>query len=439
MMPAPQTTEAEALLKSGALYPVRIGLQGPSGPLLFAGFKHGAFSIYEGDEPSSHYDLEGRWQRAYIDPCHDVKRLDGTVHAIERPRRGRQMTLARRVLNDEEVTALDDRLRTRAAELLDQLRAGAFKLVAPPNADQAMSQSRLEAMLEAIARWDADAWKAHRQRIRNTYGPIGLVPPDCQNALVLQATIGHRNGRAFGKEDSTPIQERSAEAFTEHCRDVADILGAGVVPYRHLLLTGPDLLRKSADEIIDYATRAVAEFPLADRPAPARRSELPIDRPHRESLQFFDHDFEGPHPDPSLWPKLKAMGLGRVSIGVETGGTDIPGYRSSPHDEVRRRVADIKESGVAVSILTLLGPGGHLHRQEHENGTIALLEFLDDLGSGDHIYFIEAAEIAEGNETDPLSFEEIQAQERLFLDRLAPLRKQRKVKVLPYRYRKQMV
>ena len=74
-------TEAACLLEQGASYRRRIGLKPvvtPGDPI-FAGFKHGAFSLYFGDAPIYHFDLEGRWQRAFV---------DGT-HYLEGARRGR--------------------------------------------------------------------------------------------------------------------------------------------------------------------------------------------------------------------------------------------------------------------------------------------------------------------------------------------------------------
>ena len=83
-------TEAACLLRTGALYRTRAGLlpaQGGS-DLVFVGFKKGAFSIYFGDAPIYHFDLEGRWQRAYIESTHYLKSLDTTVHAIDARARG---------------------------------------------------------------------------------------------------------------------------------------------------------------------------------------------------------------------------------------------------------------------------------------------------------------------------------------------------------------
>ena len=83
-----QQTEAACLLQSGALYHHRIGLQPEQGDFVFAGFKQGAFSLYFGDSPIFHFDLEGRWQRAYIRDRHYLKRLDASIHEINRVREG---------------------------------------------------------------------------------------------------------------------------------------------------------------------------------------------------------------------------------------------------------------------------------------------------------------------------------------------------------------
>src|SRR5262249_27777461 len=89
MTHAPQS-EAACLLHSGALYRTRLGLvpAGDAAAMVFLGFKKGAFSIYFDDAPIYHFDLEGRWQRAFIEPTHYLKSLDTTVHAVDRVREG---------------------------------------------------------------------------------------------------------------------------------------------------------------------------------------------------------------------------------------------------------------------------------------------------------------------------------------------------------------
>ena len=79
------------------------------------------------------------------------------------------------------------------------LADGRFRRQEPP-AGKAMplGNDELQDFLERIGRWDTAAWFAHRERYTATYGPLPFLPPECQNAVVLQATLGHAEGRTFG-------------------------------------------------------------------------------------------------------------------------------------------------------------------------------------------------------------------------------------------------
>ena len=115
-----------------------MGLFPPGRPadLVFAGFKKGAFSIYFGDAPIYHFDLEGRWQRAYLEPTHFLKGLDTRVHAIDRVREGANLVLKRRILSRPDVADLDLQVRGVALGLITELDAGRLDRQDPP-ADKA--------------------------------------------------------------------------------------------------------------------------------------------------------------------------------------------------------------------------------------------------------------------------------------------------------------
>src|SRR4051794_41126248 len=110
-------TEAACLLRTGNQYARRLGLRTGSGDVVFLGFKRGGFSIYFGDGPIFHFDLEGRWQRAYWEGTHYRKALDGTIDAIERPREAGNMVLRRRTLDFAEMTNLDESIREMVLDL----------------------------------------------------------------------------------------------------------------------------------------------------------------------------------------------------------------------------------------------------------------------------------------------------------------------------------
>ncbi len=127
-------TEAACLLAQGATYGRRVGLKPTeeSGDPIFAGVKRGAFSVYFGDAPIYHFDLDGRWQRAFVEGTHYLKGLDATVHAIDRERDGENLVLKRRALSESETTDLDESVRSMAQKVAAGLGAGRLERVNPP-------------------------------------------------------------------------------------------------------------------------------------------------------------------------------------------------------------------------------------------------------------------------------------------------------------------
>ena len=171
-------TEAACLLQSGALYRRRVGLVPVSerAEMVFAGFKKGAFSLYFGDAPIYHFDLEGRWQRAYLEPTHYLKGLDTRVQKIDRVREGANLVLKRRELDEDEVLRLDLQVRGIALGLIAELDAGRLDRHEPPAGKAHPLESEpLREFLTRIAAWDAPAWNAHREQYRATYGPLPVL------------------------------------------------------------------------------------------------------------------------------------------------------------------------------------------------------------------------------------------------------------------------
>src|SRR5262249_35358766 len=148
-------TEAACLLESGAMYGSRVLLRPAAGDPIFAGFKGGAFSLYFGDAPIVHFDLEGRWQRAYVDGLHYLKGLDANVQSIDRVRGGVTLTRRRRTLGPAESGAIDAWVQSTALDLLAALEGGRLNRVEPPSKARPLGHDELRAFLQTIARWDA--------------------------------------------------------------------------------------------------------------------------------------------------------------------------------------------------------------------------------------------------------------------------------------------
>ncbi len=131
-------------------------------------------------------------------------------------------------------------MRSTALELIAGLDAGTLGRVEPasPKA-QPLELDELREFLERIGSWDSAAWLAHRERYQATYGPLPFLPPECQNAVVLQATLGHATGVGFGGSAASAAHTRVRSPSLNSIRnDVAALWGQRLLQSRHPLPGG---------------------------------------------------------------------------------------------------------------------------------------------------------------------------------------------------------
>jgi hypothetical protein len=428
-------TEAACLLETGALYRRRIALETATGhgEPIFAGFKRGAFSLYFGDEPIYHFDLEGRWQRAFVEGVHYLKGLDGDIHAVDRVREGPNLVLRRRKLHPVEAIDLDARIRAVALDMMAGLRDGRFRRSEPPpDKAQPLSNDEVRVFLESINKWDCSAWLAHSARYRETYGPLPFLPPECQNAVVLQATLGHAGGRTFGLSAASDHRVRSTSEFACHVHDVSELWGRRLQQSRTIFLAGGDTLHHPIEQIEAYLDAMGRTFPI-------RRPDEGEDQCF--GVHAFVDDFRDFRVGREGWIRLAERGLIRVSLGVESGDRKVRAiYGKTWEDaDVRETVADIKSAGLGVSVLTLVGAGGIELAAAHFEHTTRLFESLE-LAQGDFVFLLDENEVRDSTVTPTgltlLSRADWSEEQRRFKEVLAPL-KGRGIKVLPYTLEKQ--
>lgn len=434
-----QQTEAACLLQSGALYHQRIGLQPERGDFVFAGFKQGAFSLYFGDAPIFHFDLEGRWQRAYIRDRHYLKRLDASIHEINRVREGSNLVLKRRVLDESEASRLDSEIREVAETLRSDVDARAFRIEGPPDEKaRAIDADSLRAFLDRIATWDAKAWDAHRKLYDDSYGPLPFTPPSCQNAVILQATRGDAGRMSFGGGEAHEHSVRTPEEFEAHARAVAALLGRRLNQTRAVFLAGADVLRQPAGEVLGYLDAIGKTLPLSTA-ARATRSNDPESGPTIDDVHVFLDDFAEPIAEVAMLVGAQKRRLSHIAVGVESGDPDVRRlYGKDWKDEgLQNFVSRAKESSVELSVLILVGAGGSEHATDHIASTVRLIKSLA-LTRGDLIFLLDEREITASpiSGVTPLDHAAWSEQLDLLRQGLSSLR-QRGVKVLPYSMAKQ--
>jgi hypothetical protein len=432
-----QTTEAACLLQSGAMYPRRVGFKTATGGDLFAGVKPGGVSLYFGDAPIYHFDLDGRWQRAFIDGVHYLKGLDATVRSIDRERENGGMVLRRNTLPFGRAVDLDASIRAIALDLIDDLDSGRLEILESPSSAKAFGSENFRDFLERVAAWDSAAWFAHRERYLGTYGPIPFLPPDCPNALVLQATLGHANGRAFGRAKPAEFYVRSSKEFAEHAAAVSKLIGRRIGQFNGIFLAGTDVFRQPSAELLGYFEVIRRHFPIGSIATPSGEGwdEVLV---RLGTIQVFLDDFRSPLPDLETWRSLKVLGLGRVTLGVESGSESIRSTfgKSWQDNDLREVVSDLKAAGIGIGVVVLVGSGG----REPVDSTVSLLDSLT-LGSSDLVTLVDARSLDQAplESLEQLSTEEVAAQMTLLKSRLSSGRPSKGAKVVVYNPDKQSI
>ncbi len=440
-------SEAACLIEQGATYRRRVGLQplrGHGDPV-FAGFKPGAFAIYFGDAPYFHFDLEGRWQRAFVDGTHFLKALDGSVQSIDRVREGPNLVLKRNTLSDTAAGDFDSQVRSMALALIGDLDAAKLGRVEPSSPKAIpLSPDELREFLERISQWDTAAWLAHRVRYAAAYGPMPFLPPECLTAVVLQATLSPAVEFGSGRPRAAQPYRRTLDEFRQHARQVAALWGRRLLQSRTIFLAGSDVLRLPEDDVVAYLTAIREVFPI-EADGPKRGRDRTVDSgeaiPRFEGVHAFLDDFARGCPPRESWAAFAALGLVRVSVGMVSGDREVRLlYDQGWSDEdFRATFADLKSAGIGASVLTLAGAGGIEHAESHVARTVALITSLD-LRSGDFVFLLNENElcdpIGERAALSPLADAAWQQEQNKLKEALAGL-KDRKVKVLPYTMEKQ--
>ena len=411
-------SEAQCLIEQGAMFPRRQGFRDEAtGSTILIGFKPGGCSIYFDDEPIYHFDLDGRWQRAFIgcDPhapdspknlagvpgVHYLKALDTTTTSLVRVREGAEIKIRRRPLNFAETVEMDDRVRHVAMTLHEGVARGKLRPIDPPasgrTAGQPMDSSELLDFFERVAAWDTTAWSRQKENFMATYGPQPMSPPICPGPIVLQATLGDSGdkGIGFGGGRSTPLYVRDSEEFERHVRRVVALWGRRLTQARGIHLAGSDLLLQPMPKVIDTldtTARMLAEMTIdvvgrtIDPPRTLQKFEI----------HLMTHHLEAQPPTVEMFVEYRRRGLAHLTIGVESTREDVLAAYGR-----HWRTADLfawlnnaAEAELPVSIVWLVGAGGEEFPEDVEESAATLTKI--PWAPGTVIYLLDGSETAQG-------------------------------------------
>jgi radical SAM superfamily enzyme YgiQ (UPF0313 family) len=193
-------------------------------------------------------------------------------------------------------------------------------------------------------------------------------------AVVLQITEGCSFNSCtfctFYKD--RPFRIKAPEEVREHGIAVREFLGAGLSLRRSIFLGDANALVVPMPQLRPIL-KVVHELYEVERLG---------------GLFAFLDGFSGEKKSAADYAELRAAGLERVYIGLESGSADLLRFLKKPGDpqDALQAVRALKAGGVAVGVIVLLGAGGSAYAEAHIRETIQVLNAMH-LDLEDLIYF----------------------------------------------------
>jgi hypothetical protein len=325
---------------------------------------------FDGAEEIYAFDHAGRFFTAWRENRLYRRALDGRVMEKHTDRRGRHPVKHRRFLDARERSALLNDAAAAARAALGALRDGTAELLwalpEPPD------RSRADRLAAAAAGFDADAAEADRQRFEAVYTPVAILPPDRYLALVVQITEGcHWNRCTFCSfYRDRPFHVKPVADLAAHLDAVTAFFGEGLTLRRGVFLGDANALLLPAADLrprLELVTRRLPE--------------------HTQDVSAFIDVFTGHHKGAADFAALRAWGLRRVYVGVETGDDGLLAFLNKPQTaaEAVGLVRSMKTAGLAVGVIIMAGIGGRAYWSRHVEATLDVLGRMG-LGTGDLVY-----------------------------------------------------
>ncbi|MEA3337671.1 MAG: radical SAM protein [Chloroflexota bacterium] len=349
--------------------------------------------LIDEEHPSYTFDPLGRLHGAFQGGFNYRRSLDNRTLCKWRIRVDNRWIRQRRWLAEPESRALLNSARQWAILASEQSSK------APP---------AIQESLERIAGWSWDRLQENRQKFQQIYTPIGILPPDQYLALVVQATHGctHNACTFCTFYQDIHFRTKTPEQFRQHVAAVMGFFGPAVAMRRSIFLG-------DANALVLPMGRLLALLQVLEESLKVEgRASLPI-------FAFMDA-FNVHRKSRADWQELKARGLRRVTIGVESGHDPLLRWLNKPGSAAQMldAVTMLKSAGLQASVILMLGVGGTRYADAHVKETLALLNAMP-LAEQDLIYlsdFVEMPGSAYGDLARqvgivPATYEELRRQE----------------------------
>jgi radical SAM superfamily enzyme YgiQ (UPF0313 family) len=315
------------------------------------------------------FDMEYRLWTALINQVSYRRGLNGNI--VAKWNSGKEI-LHRSWLDHTE----REKLLTRAHLLIREF------LINDPNQNGNFSPPLTTNVLEHlkhIANQTLHFYKNDIDRYHQVYKPVGILPPDQYNSVVLQVTEGCSFNTCtfcdFYKD--RPFRIKMPHEFLEHARQVNQFIGKGLNLRRTIFLGDANALVTPTRKLIPLLEIVNQTFDV-----------------NRLGGMFaFLDGFSGEKKTVQDYLHLKQLGMEKIYIGLESGDDALLKFLNKPGKakDALKAVEEIKKGGLSVGVIILLGAGGHQFAQQHIQNTVKLINQMT-LDADDLVYFSELIE-----------------------------------------------
>lgn len=285
--------------------------------------------------------------RATIKDQHKVKRgWDGTVKMIDLSSSAKPAS--RRFTDEEALECIEPRHR-EARECFGSV-------------DQT----------QQIPSWQPERYREARREYQSTYGRIPILPPDRYRSLYLKITTGCSHNQCtfcnFYRPGSHSVL--SSEEFRNHLDDVRTFFGESIAYFDSVFLGEADAFSVRIGRLTSVLDR-LRETPW-----------IPSGR-----VYSFAQGHAGVFKDSHELRALARRNLDRIYTGLESGNSDLLSRIKKPFNvrQFKQSVHKLKQSGLSVGIVVLVGLGGNQWHNDHVSDTLQLLRSLP-INSRDRIF-----------------------------------------------------
>ena len=328
------------------------------------------------------FDAAGRLHGAFVQGSTFRRSL---VNAILEKRPGPRAGLSsrqRRLLTPAEVQDMEQQAYTAAADVLAHVQG------------QSQAPAAILTALARMAFYDYDKLEEEREVYERIYKPVTILPPDQYLALYLQATEGcSYDACSFcGFYRDRRFHIKTLAEFRAHMTAVRAFFGEALTLRRSIFLGDANALMIPQAALLPLLDAVNQEFVLAPPglTASALRAWKADHPQHLQGIYSFVDAFSTRRKTAAEWRALADRGLRRAYIGLETGDPALLRFLGKPNTpaEAQTLVAALKEAGIAVGIIVLVGAGGDTYQEAHIAATTRLINALP-LDAGDLIYLSE--------------------------------------------------